>query len=71
MKKVLFVAAIAAFAFGATSCKKDYTCECSTTVNGETFTTSAEYKDVKKKDAEDSCEAANSAGGATTTCSLK
>ncbi|GAB5538618.1 MAG: hypothetical protein Salg2KO_07210 [Salibacteraceae bacterium] len=28
MKKVLFVAALAAFAVGATSCSKDYVCKC-------------------------------------------
>lgn len=51
MKKLLFVFAIAAVGSLA-SCKKDYTCDC--TVAG--IEQSAEIKDSKKGDAEDSCD---------------
>lgn len=52
MKKFAPIAAIALFAIAFTSCKKDYTCEC--TVLGTTVPT--EFKDVKKKDAQDDCD---------------
>lgn len=65
-KMVLFVALVATV--GLTSCKKDYTCECS--VDGEKFSTT--MKDVKKKDADKACDTWGSlytlAGG---SCSLK
>ncbi len=52
MKKVFAsLAIIALFA----ACKKDYTCEC--TVLGTTE--SSVFKDVKKSEAKDSCDAAN------------
>lgn len=35
-----------------TSCKKDYTCNCS---NGGTYSSGTAIKDAKKKDAEDAC----------------
>lgn len=49
MKKLLLVAAVAAFTM--TSCKKDYTCTC--TEDGKSY--NFEMKDVKKKDAKDAC----------------
>ncbi len=55
MKKVLFVAAIAAFAFGATSCKKDYTCHCTGEVDGIEIDDSTDLGKLSKKDAEDKC----------------
>lgn len=63
MKKVLLLA-IVATAFGLTSCKKDYTCEC--TILGTT--SSVKYTNVKKADAKKSCEALNQVG---VSCSLK
>jgi hypothetical protein len=53
MKKVLVVAAVAMMAL--VSCKKDYTCDC--TVLGQTSST--EFKDVKKKDAQEACDEAS------------
>lgn len=66
MKKLLFVAAVAAFTM--TSCKKDYTCSC--TILGQTTDTVLEKQ--KKADAEAACDEANTAavlfGG---SCELK
>ncbi|MNU69524.1 hypothetical protein D3C71_589100 [compost metagenome] len=60
MKKfVLFVAAAATL--GLTSCKKDWTCEC--TFDGETTSTPINGK--TKKDAEAQCEGKASIGGIT------
>ncbi|WP_070137931.1 hypothetical protein [Crocinitomix algicola] len=68
MKKVFFAAAFIAGTALMTSCKKDYTCEC--TADGATYT--YELKDVKKGDADDACDSAGNvwilAGG---TCELK
>lgn len=68
MKKVLFAAAILAGTSIMMSCKKDYECECD--FDGTKYT--YDLKDVKKKDAQDACDAAGSAWillGAT--CDLK
>ena len=74
MKKVLFSLAVVAL-FAATSCKKDYTCECTTTstVDGvDDFTSEVELLNVSKSDAEDACDAADISTGVTTTsCDLK
>jgi hypothetical protein len=65
MKKVFALLAVVAL-FG--SCKKDWTCEC--TVLG--FTTSGELKDMKKSEAQDSCDAASTAAGILGgSCELK
>jgi hypothetical protein len=61
MKKSFVLAAAVAVIALATSCKKDYTCACEYKVGDETYTTEAEYKGVKKKDAEEACDAANAA----------
>jgi hypothetical protein len=55
MKKVLLIAAVAAFAM--TSCKKDYTCECTTTTNAPISVgpVSGKTGKMKKKDAESKC----------------
>ena len=50
MKKVLILASVL-FVFGMTSCKKDYSCDCTLT-NGSV---SAQYSGVKKSEAEDGC----------------
>ncbi len=53
MKKIIVFGAFAVLGVVAlSSCKKDYTCTC--TINGSSASTT--YKDVKKKDAEASCE---------------
>lgn len=68
MKKIFFIATVAIL--GLTSCKKDYTCECTTTItqpefqyggtvvqpaSTQTASASATITD-KKKDAEAKCE---------------
>jgi len=50
MKKVVLVAAVAMLSLA--SCKKDYTCEC-TTASG--IKTSTVFKDAKSSEAEDAC----------------
>lgn len=70
MKKLLFVFAIAALGSLA-SCKKDYTCTCTTKVDGmDPVSTSQTWEDQKKSDAEEACDKLNDAGGTTTTCEL-
>lgn len=71
MKKILLVAAVAGMAM--VSCKKTYTCECTTTskvyINGQTTSSNAtaaadSNEKMKKKDAKDWCEKNN---GTTTS----
>jgi hypothetical protein len=50
MKKVLVAVAVVAF---FASCKKDYTCDCTTAG----VTESTPIKDAKKADAQDACDA--------------
>lgn len=57
MKRSLVLILAVMFVLGMVSCKKDYTCTC--TIAGQTVPT--EYMDVKKKDAEDACDAAQTA----------
>lgn len=68
MKKVLVLSAVAMIALA--SCKKDYTCECTTEINGETLTSASEIKDAKKSDAEDACNEADAASPMV-SCELK
>ena len=72
MKKFLLsVAAFAIVATTMTSCKKEYTCECTATVLGFTATSSATIKDTKKN-AKEACEKGNSAtAGAEVSCKIK
>lgn len=66
MKKVIF--AIAALGLiSLTSCKKDYTCECS--MNGTVLSTTTLH--AKKSDAKSACSASSSVGGTTISCALK
>ena len=58
MKKVaLFLGVAFVASLALTSCKGDYTCECTNTLAGQSQTFSIEYKDVKKSDAQESCDA--------------
>ena len=67
MKKLLILAVVGCFALGLTSCKKDYTCSC--TIAGTT--TKSEIKDAKKKDAQDACDALDTAAKlGSGSCSL-
>lgn len=67
MKKIAPIAAIALFAVAFTSCKKEYTCECS--IDG-TVVGSTTIKDTKKK-AKDACNQTSSFGGITAKCEIK
>ncbi len=54
-----------------TSCKKDYTCTCKTSLSGVSY--GGEIKDAKKKDAQSACDAMQTTlrmVDATGTCSL-
>jgi hypothetical protein len=51
MKKLLAITALGVLTL--TSCKKDYTCTCSSAASSYNF--SETYPDQKKKDAEDLC----------------
>lgn len=71
MKKVIAFAAVAMVALA--SCKKDYTCTCTYDLMGESMSVDAPLNDMKKKDAEEACDAADATysmyGGAA--CELK
>jgi hypothetical protein len=69
MKKVLFLGAFAVL--GLASCKKDYTCSCTTTGSGTSITQTSTIN-ATKKDATTSCEnGSSSVAGITTTCTIK
>jgi hypothetical protein len=72
MKKLLLsVAAFALVATTMTSCKKDYTCECTVSGTGVSGTVSGTINDTKKN-AKDKCEADNGTiAGVTTSCKIK
>lgn len=53
MKKLLFIA-LAFFAIGFTSCKKDWTCECKDPTSGEVF--SYQINDARKPEASLACD---------------
>ena len=70
MKKVALLAAVVGM-FSMTSCKKDYTCECS---GDSEYTSNVEIKKAKKKDAEATCDAAETSYKMiddAASCSLK
>ncbi len=77
MKKFAPIAAIALFAIAFTSCKKKWTCECTSTINGVSTTSSGTDTEKRtKKDAKALCEKSNGTqtiAGITTTvdCKLK
>lgn len=79
MKKLFFTTLCAGLLVFATSCKKDYVCDCpgyEESEDGVTFTvdpSSYEINDAKKKDAEKACDelsTVNQAFGAG-ACELK
>jgi hypothetical protein len=73
MKQIAKIAAIAVFgAMAMTSCKKDYTCKCTYTVNGVSSSTSVALGKQKKKDAEAACSAKSvTTAGITYACGLE
>lgn len=66
MKRILAILAVVA-AFGATSCKKDYTCKCNTPTGEVPY----EYEKVKKADAEEACDKQDAAFAAYGGCTLE
>ena len=76
MKKFIAIAVVGMFGvLSLGSCKKDYTCECtsSVTVNGTTTTTTASgTKNGKKKDVKEECEkGSQTTSYSTVTCKIK
>lgn len=67
-KKTLLLAVAAVFVLGATSCKKDRTCECCTTFMGQTTCAEGTIKETKKK-AKEECEKGTQSG--LVKCELK
>ena len=70
MKKLFIIVAVAGLAISSSSCKKDYTCEC--TYGG--FSSSTEIKDAKSSEAEETCdnlEAVHKAFHTDASCTLK
>jgi hypothetical protein len=60
MKKIASIVAIAAFAVGFTSCKKDHTCTCKGKISifSDNDTTLVyDYGKTKKSDAKETCDA--------------
>jgi len=69
MKKVLLVAVAGMFVLA--SCKKEYTCECSTSILGETIAASTVIKDTKSN-ATTACEEGSSTvSGIAVKCAIK
>jgi hypothetical protein len=67
MKKLFILAT--AVVFGLTACKKEWTCECDA---GGVKTSVKSGEKLKKKDAEDWCNAGDvKVGGVTVECELK
>ncbi len=58
---------VASLALAATSCKKDYTCDC--VIGGSTISTP--IPNASKSDAEASCTAMQTATQGNATCTLK
>ncbi len=56
MKKTLLFAGALALIFAFSSCKKDYTCECTTAIDGVVMSTASTTVHDTKKKAEDQCE---------------
>lgn len=73
MKKVIYVGAFLFLgSMALTSCKKDYTCDCTYKIAGMDAEQSYSFdiKDAKKKDAEDACDY-DLAGTQSMNCDLK
>lgn len=69
MKKNTLIALVAILAISFTSCKKDYTCEC--TYSNTALNSTSTVK-TTKKDADARCETLNNAAkGAGGTCKIK
>lgn len=67
MKKLLTLMFVASLALAATSCKKDYTCDC--VIAGQTISTP--IANSTKSDAETACTNLQTATAGRGTCTLK
>lgn len=56
MKKLLSIAVVSAALISLSSCKKDYTCECTST-SSESVLSTLQIPDSKKSDAQSACDA--------------
>jgi len=70
MKKLIPITAVAVLALMFTSCKKEYTCTCSTTINGVTTSASGKTSKMSKKDAKAACEKESTTAGITVSCKI-
>ncbi|MBI9033249.1 MAG: hypothetical protein JEZ03_02145 [Bacteroidales bacterium] len=71
MKRFIAVLFVGALLVSMASCKKDYTCECTVSVEGmDPVVTPALFQDVTKSEATDACEQLD-AVSTMTTCELK
>ena len=71
MKKLVVIAAVAALGM-MTSCKKEYTCECTYSGGGVSGTVSQTFSKMKKKEAKDKCDSYDdTSNGTTAECSIK
>lgn len=75
MKRLASITLVAIFAtFALTSCKKDYTCTCTTTDSSGYFqpiTSTVHINNAKKKDATSACNAGTvTVGTLSTSCTL-
>ncbi len=76
MKKLLSIAAVTVALVSLSSCKKDYTCECTSTIGGQVLQSVSTTINGKKSDVKESCENGSSSqtiGGVTTSvsCTIK
>jgi len=68
-KIVVLFAVLCTFAF--TSCKKDYTCTCTTTIGNSSTTKTYDLQNQTLRDADDACERyEGSTAISNTTCHL-
>lgn len=70
-KAVLSMAVMGLVAFGFTSCKKDYVCQCTYTTPGASGTVSQTYENTTKADAQEQCNGYASANGTSLSCSIQ
>ena len=70
MKKVMILALVIS-GFAMTSCKKDWTCECTSTDGTNSATTSSVVENTTKSKAEAACNYTLTVGSSSTTCAIK
>ena len=70
MKKIIAIAFVGMFGVMTLgSCKKDYTCECTTTISGFDPIKTSSTVNASKKDAKTACEKNNGTNGVS--CKIK